>query len=54
MIPKSLPLDAIRGWIPVSRLREARATNWSFRGIAAAGEGRSKKIVRKQEAKAKW
>jgi hypothetical protein len=23
MIPKSLPLDAIRGWEPVSRLREA-------------------------------
>jgi hypothetical protein len=23
MIPKSLPADLIRGWIPVSRLREA-------------------------------
>ncbi len=23
MIPKSLPSDLIRGWLPVSRLREA-------------------------------
>jgi len=26
MIPKSLPSDLIRGWQPVSRLREARPT----------------------------
>jgi hypothetical protein len=52
MIPKSMPLDLIRGWKPVSRLREALPPR--FHTVdASAGEARSKKIILKQQAKAK-
>jgi len=44
MIPKSMPSDSVRGWIPVSRLREASAT---ARCSNSAGEGRSDKIMPK-------
>jgi hypothetical protein len=40
-------------WVPVSRLREALPTACPI-GQRLAGEGRSEKIMLKQQAKAKW
>jgi hypothetical protein len=51
MIRKSLPSDAIRGWKPVSRLREALAKTCG-RLDASAGEGRAEKIMLNQNARA--
>jgi hypothetical protein len=45
-----MPLDLIRGWKPLSRLREALPSR--FRTFdASAGEARSEKIMLKQQAK---
>jgi hypothetical protein len=48
MISKSLPSDLIRGWAPVSRLREA-LPNFVLSFDASAGEGRSEKIMLKRK-----